>query len=86
MGQLETLSSQQLDHIYYTLFCMCTTLLHLLPTTATRTIMLSQNHFPEPNLHMLDFLHPIFQIYRAGSHTPSTAGDALRTAPRMLHV
>jgi hypothetical protein len=45
---------------YYTLVCRCTALLRLLPATAaTCAIMLIQNHFPEPNRHVLDFLHPI---------------------------
>ncbi len=42
---------KQFDHTYYTLFYNCTALLRLLPATATCAIMLSQNHFPEPNLH-----------------------------------
>jgi hypothetical protein len=33
--------------------------------------MLSQNHFPESNRHMLDFVHPILLF---------KAGDALMTA------
>jgi hypothetical protein len=37
--------------------------------------MQSQNQFPEPNWHMLDFLHPILL------HIPSTAGDALSLSP-----
>ncbi len=53
-------TEQHLDHIYYTLFCRCTALLHLfLSATASHTIMCSQDHFPEPNWHTLDFLHPI---------------------------
>jgi len=52
-------TEQKLDHIYYTLFCRCTALLHLLSATATHTITWSPNHFPEPNWHILDFLHPI---------------------------
>jgi hypothetical protein len=42
-------TEQQSDHIYYTLFCRCTPLLRHLPATATSAIMLSQNHFREPN-------------------------------------
>ncbi len=39
---------------------MCTVLLlPLSPATTTLAIMQSQNHFPEPNRHTLDFLHPI---------------------------
>ncbi len=48
----------QLDHIYYTTFLgakHCA--LH--QPRATCTIMLRQNHFPEPNRHVLDFLHLI---------------------------
>jgi hypothetical protein len=37
--------------------------------------MRSQNHLPEPNWHMLDFLHPILL------HIPSTVGDALSLCP-----
>ncbi len=44
MSQSDTLTEQQLDHIYY---------------TATWAIMRGQNHFAEPNRHTLDFLHPI---------------------------
>ncbi len=73
-------TENQLDHIYYTLFCRCTTLLllHHLPTLAiaTRAIMLSQNHFPEPN-HLQRrwiFVHPIFLSRRC----------SLRTIPPML--
>jgi hypothetical protein len=31
----------------------------LLSATANRTIMLSQNHFPDPNQHILTFRHLI---------------------------
>lgn len=34
-------------------------LFRLLPIKATCAIMRSQNHFLEPNRHMLDFIHPI---------------------------
>jgi hypothetical protein len=43
------------DHIYYSLFCRCTVLLRPLPATPNCAIMLSQNHFPEPNRHVLTF-------------------------------
>jgi hypothetical protein len=46
------------DHIYYTLFCICITLLSLLPSIETCVIMLNQNHLLESNRHMLEFLHP----------------------------
>jgi hypothetical protein len=46
-------TEQQVDHIYYTLFCRCS------PAMATRAIMRSQNHFSEPNQHRLNYLHPI---------------------------
>jgi hypothetical protein len=50
MGQSETLSSQQSDHIYYTLFYGCTPLLRLSAITANRAIMLRVgNHILEPN-------------------------------------
>ncbi len=48
-----------LDHIYYTPFCRCRALLRHSPAMATCAIMLIQNHFPESNRHMLDFVHPI---------------------------
>ncbi len=50
---------QQLEHIYYTLFCRCVQTLCPLPATTTCAIILRQNHFPDPNQHILDFLHPI---------------------------
>jgi hypothetical protein len=52
-------TEQQSDHIYYTLFCRCTTLLDLSPATANSGILLSQNHFPETTRHIFTFLHPI---------------------------
>ncbi len=52
-------NTEQLGHIYYTLFCRCRALQRFLPATATRAIMWSQNHFTEPNRHTLDFFHPI---------------------------
>jgi hypothetical protein len=48
MGPMRN-TEQQSDHIYYTLFCRCTPLLRHLPATATSAIMLSRNHFREPN-------------------------------------
>jgi hypothetical protein len=36
-------TEKQLDHIYYTLFCMCMEMLHHLPVTAKYAIMQSQN-------------------------------------------
>jgi hypothetical protein len=39
------------------------------------SIMLSQNHFPEPNRHILTFFHPNFTMQ---DRKLSTAGDALR--------
>jgi hypothetical protein len=52
-------TQQQLDHIYYTLSCRCAALLRLSPAMAICAITWSQNHFPEPNWDMLDFLHPV---------------------------
>ncbi len=43
------------DHIYYSLFCRCTVLLRPLPATPNCATMLSQNHFPDPNRHVLTF-------------------------------
>jgi hypothetical protein len=74
MGQSETLKS-------YLLRKMCTAqrcfgfhqltrsqiiLIITLFLAANFEIMLSQNHFPKPNPHILTFL---LQFYRAGSHT-----------------
>jgi hypothetical protein len=42
-----------------------------LPASSKCAIMLSQNYFPEPNPHILTFLHPILL---------STTGDALIAA------
>jgi hypothetical protein len=42
------------------------------PATAYRTIMLS--HFPDPNQHILTFLHPKFTVQ---GNILSTPGDAL---------
>jgi hypothetical protein len=58
MGPIRN-TEQQLDHIFYTLFCRCTPVLRLSPATATCAIMLSQNYFPESNRHILDFVHEI---------------------------
>jgi hypothetical protein len=57
MGQLETFSSSQI--VFITLFltgaqCVC----HL-RSTANSAITRSQNHFPEPNQHILTCLHQI---------------------------
>jgi hypothetical protein len=62
MGQSETLSTS-LGQIYYTLFYAGAQ--RLSPATARCTNMLSQNQFPEPNRHVVDFLHQF------------SAGDAL---------
>ncbi len=55
-------TQQQLDHIHYTLLRRCTTLLRLLPATAKFAVMLSQKDSPEPNPHVLTFLHPMCRI------------------------
>jgi hypothetical protein len=57
MGQSETLSTS-LGQIYYTLFDAGAQ--RLSPSTARCTNMLSQNQFPEPNRHVVDFLHQFF--------------------------
>jgi hypothetical protein len=57
MGPIRN-TEQHVDYIYYTLFCRCTALLPLVAPTVTCAVMLSQNHFPESNRYMLDFLHP----------------------------
>jgi len=58
IGQSEILSSSQIQFI--TLFSASpTVVLCLLPAASNCTIMLSQNYFPEPNWHVLTFLHPI---------------------------
>jgi hypothetical protein len=38
---------------------LSTMLLLLLPATASCTLLLSQNHFPQSNPHILTFLQPI---------------------------
>jgi hypothetical protein len=45
--------------------------------STNRAIMLSQNHFPQPQLHIehLDFLHPILLLQ---DHILSIGGDVLR--------
>ncbi len=54
IGQSKTGSSSQI--IFITLFSSrCTALLRFKPASAK---MQEQNHFPEPNRHMLNFLHP----------------------------
>ncbi len=73
MGQSETLSPNQIVFIY-TLFCTCTGLLRLLHSTASKTVTLSQNYFPEPNQHTFIFLHPV-RLFRI--NTLSTVGDVL---------
>jgi hypothetical protein len=58
MSQSETLSSSQI--IFITLFSAGSQpLLNLLLATASCAMTLSRNHFPEPNWHILTFLHPI---------------------------
>jgi hypothetical protein len=56
MGQSETLTSSQI--LFITLFSVAAS---KLPATAICAIMLTQNYFPEPNRHILTFLHPILQ-------------------------
>jgi hypothetical protein len=46
-------------------------------TSATCAIILSQNHFPESNRHMLNFL--------VEDHILSTTGDARRLFRRLMH-
>jgi hypothetical protein len=58
IGQSETKSSSQIIFImlffgkFYALLC-------ILPASANCTKMLGQNHFAEPNGHVLTSLHPI---------------------------
>jgi len=52
-GLSETESNSQILSI------MCQALLCLLPHSANYAKMLGQNHFAEPNWHVLTFLHPI---------------------------
>jgi 3'-phosphoadenosine 5'-phosphosulfate (PAPS) 3'-phosphatase len=47
-------------------------LLHLLLASANCTKLLGQNHFAEPNRHVLTFLHPIFSVQ---GHILSTTED-----------
>jgi len=58
LDQSETGSSSQI--IFITLFsCTCTALMCLLPASANCAKLLGNNHFAEPNWHVLAFLHPI---------------------------
>jgi len=57
MGQSNTLSSCQMSFI--SPFYRVTEILCLLPVTASCAIILRENNFPEPNWHILSFLHPI---------------------------
>jgi hypothetical protein len=68
IDQSESINSSQSDHIYYTIFSKCTALLGLLPATPNCGIRLSQNHFPEPNSHILSFLHPILLCRSHAEH------------------
>jgi hypothetical protein len=67
ISQSKTGHSTQI--ILITLFSSrCTTLLCFLPVSANWANVQEKNHFPEPNLHMLTFLHLIFMCrvtYRA---------------------
>jgi hypothetical protein len=57
MGQSETLSR---SWIIFTLFSRCIMLLLCYsPPTTNSAIMLSRNYFPQPNQHILTFLHLI---------------------------
>jgi hypothetical protein len=58
LDQSETRSSSQI--IFITLFsCMCTALMCILPASANCAKLVGNNHFAEPNWHVLTFLHPI---------------------------
>jgi hypothetical protein len=56
----------------------CTALLRFLPASANRTNMQKKNHFPEPNQHMLTFLHPTL-MFRVTYWAP--VGMLLRASP-----
>ncbi len=61
IGQSKTGTSSQI--IFITLFSsMCTYLLACSPASANRANMQKKNYFPEPNKHMLTFLHPILIV------------------------
>jgi len=69
-GQSKTGDSSQITFI--ALFSStCTALLSILLASANCAHRQEKNHFPEPNRHMLTFLHPILKC-RA-----SPGGDAL---------
>jgi hypothetical protein len=57
MGQSKILSSCQM--LFISLLYRVTQILRLLPVMASCAIMLIENNFPEPNWHILSFLHPI---------------------------
>ncbi len=77
MGQSETLS-QQLDHIYYTLFCRCTALLGLLPAKATCTIKQKTKPFSGAKPAKPANVGFSSSNFTVQDHVPSTIGDALR--------
>ncbi len=49
INQSEILSSSQINHIYLTLFCRCIAVPFCHPLQTNCAIMLSQNHFVEPD-------------------------------------
>jgi hypothetical protein len=71
---------QQSDHICYTLLWQVLGFNHvLLSASAKSAKMLSQNHFAEPNRHVLTFLHPalIFRVtYSSPVELPSQMFNA----------
>jgi hypothetical protein len=58
MGQLETLGSSPII-LLHSFLQVHVALVRLSPATANHAIMLSQNYYPEPNQHILTFLHRI---------------------------
>jgi hypothetical protein len=69
--------TNQIEHIYYTLFYRCTPLLHLL-TSHRKPMQLcsAKTNFPEPNRQNFGFASSNFTTVQ--DHILSTIGDALK--------
>jgi hypothetical protein len=84
----KTRREQQSDHICYTLLWQVLGFNHvLLSASAKSAKMLSQNHFAEPNRHVLTFLHPalIFRVtYSSPVELPSQMFNAANAYPAYL--
>jgi len=77
IGQSETASSSQIIFIAFS-----SRFTAVIPGSAFPAHMLGQNHFLEPYLHVLTFLHPILMCW---SHT-GHSWDALGASPPTLSL